>query len=84
MIVIESSVLLTVSSTIVSVIVSVAATWYFARRHYTKRTVPITRQEIELEKVKNEFRSDALVAVFLIVFFGLLIGMLPLLIYLAP
>ena len=60
MIVIESSALFTIIVATISTAAGVIATWHFAGRHFSKQEEPITAQRIELEKVKNKFRSDAL------------------------
>ena len=60
---------------VLSSAVSVLATWYFSRRHYMRRTQPLTENDIKLERDRNEFRF----AVFLLVFLALVLGPLVLL-----
>ena len=74
MIVIESSALLTIASTVAGMIVSIGATWYFAKRHYSKNGEPASPQQIELEIVKNRFRFLATIVIVSSAFFLLLFG----------
>lgn len=61
MITIESDALITVAVAIVSTIVSSIATWQFSKRRYPRARKQVTEEEIQLEKVKNEFRSEMLI-----------------------
>lgn len=68
MIAIESGALLTVVVAAISTGIGIGATWYFARRHYSKPVEPITRQEAELEMVKNTSRAAVTMLIVVAIF----------------
>lgn len=60
MITIESDVLVTIAVAAVSIAISSVVTWHFSKRRYSRAPKPVTEKDLELEKTKNEFRSDML------------------------
>ena len=73
MITIETDMLITVLVGIFSTVISAVVTWFFSKRHYSKIAASITEMDLELQRVKNESKSEVLVFIFLLV---LVIGML--------
>ena len=67
MITLESDALITIAVAIVSTVVSSIATWQFSKRRYSGMNKPITEKELELEKVKNQFRSEFLAFIIVLV-----------------
>lgn len=50
----------TVVASVATALVSSIVTWYFSKRRYSRMERPITETDIEMEKVKNEIRSEML------------------------
>ena len=73
MITIESDALLTIAVAVVSTVVSSFITWQYSKRRYSRASKQVTEEDLKLEKVKNEFRSELLV---LILFLALIFGVL--------
>ena len=73
MITLESDALITIVVAIVSTVVSSIATWQFSKRRYTRARKQITEADIQLERVKNEFRVETLG---FIVLLALILGVL--------
>ena len=61
-----STILVAVISSTISTAISVAATWHFSKRHYTREARPLTQADIQMQEAKNEFR--------LWVLFGIVFG----------
>ena len=66
MIIIESDTLITIAVAVVAIGVSSVVTWYFSKRRYSSAHKPVSEGDVELEKAKNEFRSELLVFLFLV------------------
>ena len=68
MITLESGALTTIVVAIVSTVVSSIATWQFSKRRYARARKHITEEDIQLERVKNEFRVEMLGFVIVLAF----------------
>ena len=53
----DSHVIVASVSTVISATVSVLATWYFSKRHYSRARRPVTDADVAMEKVKSEHRE---------------------------
>ena len=75
-IIVDPCVLMTGASIVVSAAVTWYITWYFSKRRYSRPAKQITATDIELERVKNEHRSEivagVVLSVFVLTFFGIL------------
>ena len=59
-----SNILITLIASLASVVISVVATWYFSKSHYTRRPHPVTENDIRMEEISHAFRTKALGLVF--------------------
>ena len=75
MVVIETGVLITIALAIVSSAVSVAATWYFAKRRYDKSSRPLTEIDLPLEQLKQDTTVRSMIY---LTVFGMVCGMIVL------
>ncbi len=76
-----TTILITVTSSIVSVVASSLVTWYFSRRHYTRVSRPVTKNDIELQSEKYGFYFMVL---FIVLLIGGFFGWISLLVVLTP
>ena len=65
----------------VSIIISSLVTWYFSRRHYGRTERPVSNHDIELEKVKGEYRLGIWVIATMLIVVVLIIGVFGYLAY---
>ena len=61
---------------VITCAISVLATWFFSRRHYTRtyRRQAISDNEITLQEKQNEFRLNVALLTVLLLGFAMLIG----------
>ena len=41
--------------TVICSVVSIAVTWWFSKRHYTRPSLPITENDIKMQRIKNDY-----------------------------
>ena len=60
----------------ITCLISVLATWFFSRRHYTRasRRQTVSENEITLQEKQNEFRLNIVLVLALLLAFAMLIG----------
>ena len=68
-----TTILVAAVSSLVSIAGSAVFTWYFSKRHYTRRDRPITENDILLQQSNNSFRAFALMIIGFFLFLSLII-----------
>ena len=84
---IESGVAATAIVALVSIIISVAATWYFSKRRYSRqprRTAPLQEEHIRLAEIEKEKLTNVLTVIAIAVIAAALIGFIALLALFPP
>ena len=88
MIVIESNVLitagLTIASSVLSIIATIIVTRHFAKRRNSGAREQITEEDIQMERVKNEHRSEIMGFAAVFVFLGGIILVLVIMAFSMP